>query len=172
MMVQLVPTWSMECCYRILRVAKKLYSKKCRCFLRWLLAGLVSSFAFTAEPCSMVNTCLVGLPPPVISCCMPVYLFEPFGFLVHWARGIEGPPPNQKYQMGSSPEKKQIKAGMPHVMNLFMRGPAPGGATPSGTFYWGATPVRGTERPIGAFPRSAFRVLGRAPCMILGGGGF
>ena len=35
------------------------------------------------------------------------------GGAVRWARGIEGPPPNQKYQMGSPPDRKKIKPGTP-----------------------------------------------------------
>ena len=86
---------------------------------------------------------------------MLVYLFEPFwvcfsvvlflggrphlvivtGGTVRWARGIEGPPPNQKYQMGSPPDTKKIKPGIPRDApgdESVHEGSGPGGATPSG----------------------------------------
>ena len=54
---------------------------------------------------------------------------------VRWARGIEGPPPNQKYQMGSPPDTKKIKPGIPRDApgdESVHEGSGPGGATPSG----------------------------------------
>ena len=64
-------------------------------------------------------------------------------------RGVSRGRPQSTVPDGvAPPEKKQIKAGMPHVMNLFMNRfitwgiPAficffSGGATPSGTVDWG-----------------------------------